>query len=137
MTSIKKENIRKLMLDTRTGHTSYLMFFLVFLNFILISYNFLLDSNPIFQQSISELWLFVIIFLIFYCPTAVIIGRWHRNTQLKIDQDILRSNEPIFAKMFKTLLDVQTGKASEKEIQEFRNMLQEIEKNTIDQQDLT
>ena len=128
MTIIKKENIRKLMLDNRYGTNSYLMFFLVFLNFILISHNFLLDSNPIFQQSTLELWSFAIIFLIFYCPTAVFIGRWHRNTQVKIEQDILRSNDPIYAKMFRTLLDVQTGKASEKEIQEFRNMLQEIEK---------
>jgi uncharacterized protein YneF (UPF0154 family) len=133
MTGIKKENIRKMMMDARIGHTSYLMFFLVFLNFLLISYNFLLINNPIFQRSISELWLFVIIFLILYCPTAIIIGRWHRNTQVKIEQDILRSNEPLFAKMFRTLLDVKTGKASEKEIQEFRNMLQGIEKNSIDQ----
>jgi uncharacterized protein YneF (UPF0154 family) len=133
VTSIKKENIRKMVLDARIGHSSYLMFFLVFLNFLLISYNFLLINNPIFQQSISELWLFIIIFLIFYCPIAVIIGRWHRNTQLRIEQDILRSNEPILARMFRTLLDVKTGKASEKDIQEFRNLLQEIEKNHIDQ----
>jgi len=126
--SIKKENIRMIVMDARIGHSSYLLFFLVFLNFILISYSFFLDSNPIFQQSISELWLFVIIFLVLYCPIAIIIGKWHRDTQVRMEQDILRSNEPIFAKMFRTLLDVQTGKASEKEIHEFRNMLQEIER---------
>ena len=128
MISIKKENIRMIVMDARIGHSSYLLFFLVFLNFILISYSFFLDSNPIFQQSISELWLFVIIFLVLYCPIAIIIGKWHRDTQVRMEQDILRSNEPIFAKMFRTLLDVQTGKASEKEIHEFRNMLQEIER---------
>jgi len=117
-----------IVMDARIGHSSYLLFFLVFLNFILISYSFFLDSNPIFQQSISELWLFVIIFLVLYCPIAIIIGKWHRDTQVRMEQDILRSNEPIFAKMFRTLLDVQTGKASEKEIHEFRNMLQEIER---------
>ena len=34
----------------------------------------------------------------------------------------------MLARMFRTLLDVQTGKANEKEIEEFRNMLMSIEK---------
>lgn len=131
MIDIKKEKIRKMMMDVRTGHTSYLMFFLVFLNFILISYNFLPGGDSTIQQSIPELWLYVIIFLIFYCPTAIIIGRWHRNTQIKIEQDILRSNEPIFAKMIRMLLDVKTGKATEEQIEEFRKFVSQIENKDI------
>ena len=131
MTDIKKEKIRKMMMDTRTGHTSYLMFFLVFLNFILISYNFLPDGDNVIQQSIPELWLYVIIFLIFYCPAAIIIGRWHRNTQIKIEQDILRSNDPIFSKMIRILLDVKTGNATKEQTQEFRKFLLQLENRDI------
>ena len=60
-------------------------------------------------------------------PVSIIIGRWHTNTQISIEQDILRSEDPIFAKMFRTLLDVQTGKATEEEIKEFRKFLKNIE----------
>ena len=131
MTNIKKEKIRKMMMDTRIGHTSYLMFFLVFLNFILISYNFLPSGDYVIQQSIPELWLFVIIFLILYFPAAIMIGRWHRNTQVKIEQDILRSNEPIFSKMIRILLDAKTGKVTKEQIEEFRKFLLQIEKGDI------
>jgi len=37
----------------------------------------------------------------------------------------------MFAKMFRTLLDVQTGKATEEEIKEFRSFMHEIEKKDI------
>lgn len=121
------------MMDIRTGHTSYLMFFLVFLNFILISYNFLPSGDMIIQQSVPELWLYVVIFLIFYCPTAIIIGRWHRNTQIKVEQDILRSNDPVFAKMIRILLDTKTGKATKEEIEEFSKFLSQLEKREINE----
>ena len=35
---------------------------------------------------------------------------------------------PLFAKMFRTILDVQTGQASDEEIKEFRAFLMKIEK---------
>ena len=38
---------------------------------------------------------------------------------------------PMFAKMIRTILDVQTGKASDKEIKEFREFLIKIE-NKLD-----
>jgi hypothetical protein len=127
----RKNFIRKLLMDGRIGHSTYLMFFLVFLNFILISYSYLIEGNPILEQFITDLWLFAIVFLIFYFPVSIIIGRWHTNTQISIEQDILRSEDPIFAKMFRTLLDVQTGKATEEEIKEFRSFMHEIEKKDI------
>jgi len=118
-------------LDCRTGNSTYLMFFLVFLNFILISYTYLIEGSQIFEKVFLDLRIFIIIFLVFYFPIAIIIGRWHVTTQIGVEQDILRSEEPIFAKMVRALLDVQTGKASEEEIKEFRKFLNEIEKNDI------
>ena len=56
-------------------------------------------------------------------------GAWHRKTQLRVEATIIAQANPVLAKMFRTLLDVQTGKANEEEIKKFRNMLQEIEKN--------
>ena len=41
---------------------------------------------------------------------------------------IVNQQNPILAKMIRTLLDVQTGTASKEEIKEFRDMLEKIEK---------
>ena len=133
MNNIRKNSVRKFWMDGRTGHSTYLMFFLVFVNFLLITYNFLIDGNQVFEKYFSNLWFFMIVFVILYIPCSILIGRWHEKTQLSIDQDILRSEEPVFAKMFRVLLDVKTNKASEEEIREFRKMLEEIEKKDINE----
>ncbi len=80
MSDVKKKTIRILMLDGRTGHSQYLMFFLVFLNFILIGINFIPDTG--FNQEISsgEIIMYTGIFLIIYLPIATLIGAWHRKT---------------------------------------------------------
>jgi len=117
--------------DGRTGHSTYLMFFLAIVNFILIAYNYFIESNEIFNEFISNLWIFAVIFLIFYFPVSLMIGRWHTNTQLSVDVTMKMNEDPIIAKMIRTLLDVQTGIASEEEIKEFRESMLEIEKQGI------
>ena len=63
-----------------------------------------------------------------YVPAAIIIGYWHRKTQLRVDSTLIQQQNPILAKMVRTLLDVQTGNASSEEIKEFREFLEKIEK---------
>ena len=126
MTSIQKNFIRKCWVDGRTGHTSYLMFFLVFLNFILIAFSYLIEGNQNFEKYISDLWIFAIIFVVTYIPVAILIGRWHTNTQISIEETIKKMNDPILATQIKTILNVQTGTASKKEIEEFRNFMSSI-----------
>ena len=120
--------IRRRWWEFRQGHSIYLIFVLTFINFILIAYRLLIERVSYFKEIFPELWIFALLFISIYIPTAILIGYWHRKTQLRIEATIIQQQNPLMAKMFRTLLDVQTGKASEKEIQEFRNMLQEIEK---------
>jgi len=120
--------IRRRWWEFRQGHSIYLIFVLTFINFILISYRLLIEKVTYFKEIIPELWIFAVLFISIYLPASILIGYWHRKTQLKIETTLIQQQNPLMAKMFRTLLDVQTGKASEKEIQEFRNMLQEIEK---------
>ena len=128
----KKNLIRKFWLDGRTGTTNYFLLFLAMTNFILITYNFLIEDITIFNNLLSEMWIYAIIFTILYVPVSTLIGRWHTNTQLKIDVTMKMNRDPIYAKMIRTLLDVQTGIATEEEIQEFRKEMKEIEKTNID-----
>jgi hypothetical protein len=121
--------IRRRWWEFRQGHSIYLIFALTFINFILISYRLLIEKVAFFNEIIPELWIFAILFLVIYIPAAILIGSWHRRTQLRVEATIIAQANPVLAKMFRTLLDVQTGKADEKEIENFRNMLEGIEKN--------
>ena len=119
--------VRKRWWEFRAGHSVYLIFVLTFINFILIAYRLLIEKIPMFQELFPNLSIFVLLFLGFYIPTAIIIGFWHRKTQLKVETTLNMQENPVFAKMFRTMLDVQTGKASDKEIREFRDFLTKIE----------
>ena len=120
--------VRRRWWEFRAGHSVYLIFVLTFINFILIAYRLLIEKIPMFQDLIPNLSIFVLLFLGFYIPTAIIIGFWHRKTQLKVETTLTMQQNPVFAKMFRTILDVQTGKASDEEIKEFREFLIKIEK---------
>jgi len=126
---MKEGWIRRRWWEFRQGHSIYLIFILTFVNFILISYRLLIEKITIFKELIPELWIFALIFISLYIPAAILIGVWHRRTQLRVETTLVNQQNPVLAKMIRTLLDVQTGKASQEEIKEFRNMLTKIEKN--------
>ena len=119
--------VRKRWWEFRAGHRVYLIFVLTFINFILIAYRLSIEKIPMLQDVITNLSMFILLFLGFYIPTAIIIGFWHRKTQLKVETTLNMQQNPMFAKMIRTILDVQTGKASDKEIKEFREFLIKIE----------
>ena len=114
--------------EFRQGHSIYLIFMLTFVNFILISYRLLIEKVVIFKELIPDLWIFALLFIVCYIPAATLIGFWHRRTQLRVETTIVNQQNPVLARMIRTLLDVQTGVASEDEIKEFRKMLEKIEK---------
>ena len=128
----QKKILREFWWAGRMGHSIYLTIFLGFINFILIAFNFLIDGNEIFEKFISEIWVFSIIFLALYIPVSILIGRWHSNTQIHVDMELKIFEDPILARMIRTLLDVQTGVASKEEIKEFRNAVLKIEKQEND-----
>jgi uncharacterized protein YneF (UPF0154 family) len=118
--------------EFRQGHSVYLIFMLTFINFILISYRLLIEKIAIFKELIPELWIFALIFISVYIPAAILVGVWHRRTQLRVETTLVNQQNPVLAKMIRTLLDVQTGKASQEEIQEFRTEMKKIENGNID-----
>ena len=126
-----KTFIKRRWFDGRTGTTTYLLFGLTLMNFILISYRFLIEENTLFEKLISDITIFSIIFIVTYIPISIMIGYWHRKTQWKVELALKQLENPIVGKMIRTILDVQTGKASDKEIKEFREFLIKIE-NKLD-----
>ena len=128
---MQKNFLRKMWWDGRMGHSSYLMFSLQLVNFLLIAYNYLIEGNEMFEIFVTDLWLFGTIIMVFYIPISILIGKWHTDTQISIEMTMKMSQDPITAKMIKGLLNVQDGIASKEEIKEFRNFLIEIEKRDI------
>jgi uncharacterized protein YneF (UPF0154 family) len=125
---MKQGWMRKRWWEFRQGHSVYLIFVLTFTNFILISYRLLIEKIPFFKELFPDLGIFMILFLVVYIPAALLIGYWHRKTQLKVESTLTHQQSPLLAKMFRTMLDVQTGKATKEEIQEYRILLRSIEK---------
>lgn len=119
--------LRRRWYDFRQGHSVYLIFLLTFANFILIFHRLLIERVEFLHGIFKELWVFVLVFIVIYIPASIIIGSWHRKTQLKVEADIMIRQNPLWAKMFRTLLDVQTGKISNEELEEMRTLLKKIE----------
>ena len=128
---MKKNLFRKMWWDGRMGHSSYLMFALQLVNFLLITYNFLIEGNEVFETFMSDLWVFVTIVTIFYIPISILIGKWHTDTQLSVEWEMKMLEEPMTAKMIKGLLNVKEGVYNKEEIEEFRKFLTDIEKGDI------
>lgn len=119
--------IRRRWFDFRQGHSYYLIFALSFANFVLIFHRLLIERVEFLNEVFSDLWVFFIVFIIIYIPVAIAIGAWHRRTQLKVEAEVTLLQNPLFAKMFRTMLDIQTGQIKKEEIEEMRNFLIKIE----------
>ena len=123
---IKNSWFRRRWLEGRFGHSFYLMYILTFANFILIAYRFLIEQDSFFMSMIDNILIFVIIFIIFYIPASIIIGRWHTQNQMWVENYLKRLEDPLLASWFRTLLDTETKKISKGEIEEFRKKLDKI-----------
>ena len=124
--------IRRRWFDFRQGHGVYLIFALSFGNFVLIFHRLLIERVEALDDVFPNLWIFAIVFILFYIPVAIAIGAWHRRTQLKVDAEVGIRQNPLFAKWFRILIDIQTGRASKEEIESLRKLLKSIEdKGTV------
>jgi len=120
---------RRRWFDFRQGHGMYLVFAMTFTNFVLIFYRLLIERIEFLGDWFSNLWFFIVIFLVVYIPVAILIGNWHRRTQMKIEHEQAMKQNPLMAKNFRVILDLLEGKASQKEVSELREFLKSIEEN--------
>ena len=118
---------RRRWLDFRLGHSIYLIFALSFSNFVLIFYRLLVEQVEFLDEIFTDLWIFAIFFVLLYIPVSIVIGVWHRKTQLKVEQEQMFLQNPFLAKNFRVMIDVIEGKASKEEIEKFQALLRSIE----------
>ncbi len=125
---MKKQWVRRRWTDFRQGHGIYLIFLLSFSNFVLIFYRLLVEKVEFLGDVFSSLWFFGIVFILIYIPVAILIGIWHRRTQISIETDLFLRNNPFMARNFRILVDLLEGKSNPEEIEKYRKMLKSIEK---------
>jgi len=125
---VKQTWIRRRWYDFRNGHSLYLIFLLTFSNFVLIFHRLLIERVPFLDEVFSQLWVFIIAFVLLYLPVAVLVGHWHKRTQLRIDTEMMVRQNPLAARTWRVIIDLQTGKASEKDVDDLRELLKSIEK---------
>ena len=119
--------VRRRWLDFRMGHSIYLIFLMSFANFMLIFHRLLIERVEWLDNLLGELWVFGILFVFLYIPVAIIVGAWHRKTQIKVETVVQLLQSPLHAKIFRIMMDIQTGKAKPDEIEALRNILKEVE----------
>ena len=122
--------LRRRWFDFRLGHSVYLIFILSFSNFILIFHRLLIERVDFLDGFFSELWIFVLIFVVIYFPISIAVGAWHRKTQIKVENEQALLNNPFMARNFRMMIDIIEGKASKEEIEQFREFLTKIEKKS-------
>jgi len=122
--------IRRRWFDFRQGHSIYLIFAMAFANFVLIFYRLLIEQVEILGNIFSSLWMFIVAFLLVYIPVALLIGYWHRKTQMRVEADQSMLQNPLLARNFRMLIDILENKATKEEIEDFRNLLKSIEKGS-------
>ena len=122
--------LRRRWFDFRLGHSVYLIFILSFSNFILIFHRLLIERVDFLNGFFSELWIFVVIFVVIYFPISIAVGAWHRKTQIKVENEQALLNNPFMARNFRMMIDIMEGKASKEEIEKFREFLTKIEKKS-------
>lgn len=121
---------RRRWFDFRLGHSVYLIFLLSFSNFILIFHRLLIERVEFLDEIFSELWMFIVLFVVIYFPISIAVGAWHRRTQIKIENEQSLLNNPFMARNFRMMIDIIEGKASKDEVEKFREFLTKIEKKS-------
>lgn len=116
--------------EGRNSQIHYLIILLSITNFILITFRFLIEQR-INDEIFLNLFNFGVIFLIFYIPISILIGKWHIKNQLSTDNIIKIQENPIFARIARVILDYKLGKIDEIELEKVKKYLIKIEKNSF------
>ena len=99
---------------------------MTFANFVTIQYSLLIDKIPALSSIFNNIWTFAIIFVAAYVPLGMIIGYWHRKSQWKVEQEAMFNENVVQATMYLFLINLIEGKATDKERQEMKVMLEKI-----------
>ena len=122
--------LRKRWLEFRTGNGAYVAMFLSVVSFMLIVHRLLIERVPILGQIFGDLLSFSLIFLAFFVPICILIGRWHYKYQYKVESTVQFFRNPALAKALRLLIELEQKKSNPEDIENFKKLLLDIEKSS-------
>ncbi|MHA1664400.1 MAG: hypothetical protein ACTSVW_01035 [Candidatus Njordarchaeales archaeon] len=98
----------------RRGHSTYLVFFLSFANFMVIQYRLLIEYVPFLEALFYSLTTFVATFCLVYIPLATIIG-WldYKKFAVPMDSTVMAKASPWNRDLVRALILICDGKNEE------------------------
>jgi len=83
------------------------------MNFIVIQYRLLIQTMPL-HDAISSLWMFALLFLVTYIPSAVVIG-WldYKRLAVPVEMGLTAHANPWVKDLSKALILIAEGKTEE------------------------
>ncbi|MFX1317589.1 MAG: hypothetical protein ACFE9D_00495 [Promethearchaeota archaeon] len=105
----KKGFLQRRWTDFRTGHSTYLVYFLAFMNFSILMYELVLVNIPGMQLLFPNILYFLLVFLAIYIPLAAIIGWLHRRYQMPVDIALSMKQNPYWRDITKSLAEFEKG----------------------------
>jgi hypothetical protein len=120
---------RRRWLDFRNGHSIYLAFFLTFVNFILITYEFAVSKVSFLSIFSDNILAFAALFIAAYIPAAIIIGYWHRKKQYTVENEALLRENWIWAWISMYQIRLIEGKVTPEETKQVKEYLGSILKS--------
>lgn len=107
--SKKRGFLQRRWTDFRTGHSTYLVYFLSFANFSILMYELVLVRIPGVTTFIPNIFIFLLLFLAIYLPFAAIVGWLHRRYQMPIDIALSMKQNPYWREITKSLAEFETA----------------------------
>ena len=74
--------LRRRFLDFKNGHGGYLIYFISFVQFIIVSYSLYVSGHPSLTALFPTVYHWIAFFLASYLPAAIIIGHLHLKKQV-------------------------------------------------------
>ncbi len=116
-------------LDFRNGHSIYLAFFLTFINFILITYNFAISQVSFLNGLADNIFAFAALFIAVYIPAAIVIGYWHRKKQYSVENEAWLRENWVWAWISLYQTRLIEGNATPEETRQVKEFLESILKS--------
>ena len=114
MPRLDLQRILRLWTYFRRGHSTYLVFFISFANFIVIQYRLLIEHIPPLKLLFTNILAFAAAFFLVYVPLAIIVG-WldYNRFAVPVESALAAKHSPWARDIAKALMLIAEGKNRE------------------------
>ncbi len=113
-------------LDFRNGHSTYLIFTMAFLQFVITTYTLGIERFEALKVVFPSMTIWAIIFVVIYVPAAVVIGYWHRKKQYAVENEALIKENWVWAWISIYQIRLIEGKVTPEETHQIKEFLEGI-----------